>query len=75
MFGGDISKEMEDYHMCVHIFGGVSSSSCSNFALRITAYGTFKKMFYVDDMLKSLPNSDIAIKLFEDVRNMCSRRV
>ena len=30
----DISKEEEDYHMCVHIFGGVSSPSCSNFALR-----------------------------------------
>ena len=34
---GDLSKPMEEYRMTVHIFGAVSSPSCSNFALRKTA--------------------------------------
>ena len=73
---GDISKEMEDYNMCVHIFGGVSSPSCSNFDDNEPQFDkevadTLKNFFYVDDMLKSFPNSDIAIKLLEDVRNIC----
>ena len=31
---GDISKEIIDHEMCVHVFGGVSSGACSNYALR-----------------------------------------
>ena len=27
---GDISKEIIDHEMCVHVFGGVSSGACSN---------------------------------------------
>ena len=34
---GDVSKELEEYQMNVHIFGAVSSPSCSNFALRRAA--------------------------------------
>ena len=34
---GDMSKEIIDHEMCVHVFGGVSSGACSNYALRRTA--------------------------------------
>ena len=34
---GGTSKEIIDHEMCVHIFGGVSSGACSNYALRKTA--------------------------------------
>ena len=33
---GDISKPLMEYRMCVHIFGGTSSPSCSNYALKKT---------------------------------------
>ena len=33
----DPGKEIIDYEMKVHVFGGASSSACSNFALRRTA--------------------------------------
>ena len=32
----DMSKEIIDHEMCVHVFGGVSSGACSNYALRRT---------------------------------------
>ena len=34
---GDMSKEIIDHEICVHVFGGVSSGACSNYALRRTA--------------------------------------
>ena len=34
---GDLSKQAEEFHMTVHLFGGMSSPSCANFALRKTA--------------------------------------
>ena len=79
---GDMSKEIIDHEMCVHVFGGVSSGACSNYALRRTAieienkYGkdaaeTVKNNFYVDDMLKSVENEDKAITLMKDVKLMC----
>ena len=56
----DINKSIVDHEMCVHVLGGVSSSSCSNYALIKIAsdnqdeYGndaaeTLRKNFYVDD--------------------------
>ena len=68
--------------MCVHVFGGVSSQSCSNYTLRKTAsdnqeeYGnaaaeTLRKNFHVDDLLKSVNTSEFASKLIDDVRQMC----
>ena len=39
---GDLSRQLEEYHMNVHLFGATSSPSCANFALRRTAqdYGS-----------------------------------
>ena len=76
---GYISKEIIDHEMCVHIFGGVSSGACSNYALRRTAIEnenkyaakTLKNNFYVDGMLKSVENEDKAITLMKDVKLMC----
>ena len=34
---GDLSKQAEEFQMTVHLFGGTSSPSCANFALRKTA--------------------------------------
>ena len=77
----DINKGIVDHEMCVHVFGGVSSPSCSKYALRKTAsdnqeeYGndaaeTLRKSFYVDDLLKSVNTREFASKLVDDVRQL-----
>ena len=79
---GDISKEIIDHEMCVHVFGGLFSGACSSYALRRTAienenkYGKdaaemLKNNLYVDDMLKSVENKDKAIRLTKNVKYMC----
>ena len=78
---GDITKEPVDFQMCVHLQGATSSPSCANYALRETAktykdeFGedaanTFIRNFYVDDMLKSCPDSQSAIKMIPNVVKM-----
>ena len=72
----DISEKPIGYEMCVHVFGGVSSGACSNYALKITAVESKEKFveeaaqtlqnnFYVDDLLKSVANEDIAVQLIK----------
>ena len=62
---GDLNKGLEEYRMTVHLFGAVSSPSCTNFAIRRNAEDhkhefpsdvihTVMKNYYVDDCLKSL---------------------
>ena len=73
---GNISEKPIGYEMCVHVFGGVSSGACSNYTLKITAvkkkekFGeeaaqTLQNNFYVDDLLKSVANEDIAVQLIK----------
>ena len=68
--------------MCAHVFGGASSGGCSNYNLRRTAVGneaesgraaatTLLNNFYVDDLLKSVVNINIAKQLVKDVISMC----
>ena len=68
--------------MSVHVFGGVSSPSCGNYALRKTTpdnqgeYGndaaeTLRNNFYIDDLLKSVNTHEFVSKLVDDVRQMC----
>ena len=82
---GNCDLSPQSYHMNVHVFGGASSPSCSNYALRKTAadnenkYGsevaeTLRNNFYVDDMLKSESHEENAIKLIEGLRKMCRWR-
>ena len=72
-----------DHEMCVHVFDGVFSLSCSNYALRETApdnqqeYGndaaeTMRKNFYVDDLLKSVNTCEFASEMVDDVRQICN---
>lgn len=70
--------------MTVHLFGGVSSPSCANFALRKTAddnedvYGpeianTVKRNFYVDDCLKSVQSEQTAISHVEHLTGLLKK--
>jgi len=38
---GDLSQEMVEYEMVVHLFGATSSASCANFALKKTGLKSF----------------------------------
>ena len=64
----DISGTAKDFEMCVHVFGGTSSPSCCNYALKRTAYDnkskyqtdvmdTLNRYFYVDDLIKSVKDA------------------
>ena len=70
--------------MTAHLFGGVWSPSCANFALKQTAKDNIKESdtetvktvdqnFYVDDCLKSVATIDEAIRLIDQLRGMLSR--
>ncbi|XP_071954122.1 uncharacterized protein [Antedon mediterranea] len=68
--------------MTVHLFWAVSSPSCANFALRLTAQmnknlfdpivaDTVLGNFYVDDCLKSVSSSDQAVSLIQQLTTLC----
>ena len=78
---GDLDSEPEEHMMTVHLFGGVSSLSCANFALRKTAEDnkalfdpqiihTVQRNFYVDDCLKSVNSDHDAINLVKDLTEL-----
>ena len=75
-------NEVVDHEMTAHVFGGISSPSCSNYALKKTAvdnvykYGNeastiVKRNFYVDDMLKSFPDVKAAGEMVKKMRALC----
>ena len=41
---GDIRNPIKDHEMCVHLFGGISSRSCSNYALKQTSVDSEKNL-------------------------------
>ena len=68
--------------MTAHVFGGISSPSCSNYALKKTAgdkankYGSeastiVKRNIYVDVMLKSFPDVKATGDMVNKVRALC----
>ena len=70
--------------MKVHLFGSTSSPSCASLGLRKTAQDnagdfdhevvdTVLKNFYVDDWLKSVKSTKVAIKLRDDLCALLSR--
>jgi len=80
---GDLTRNLEEYEMNVHLFGAVSSPSCSNFALRraaddsenimgAKAADVLRKNFYVDDCLRSEETEDAAIERIRGVRYACA---
>ncbi len=81
---GDVNREPEEFQMLVHLFGGVWSPSCANYALRRTAtdnkdaYGSevinaVYDNFYVDDLLISVPTSRVAIDLYKGLKTLLKR--
>ena len=68
--------------MCAHVFCGVSSTSCSNYALKRTAtdnadqYGqeaaeVVRSNFYVDELLNFVENPKTETILVKNVVDMC----
>ena len=76
---GNINSDMEEFQMCVHIFGAISSPSVANYILRLVGTNTtnhiisetIHRNFYVDDCLKSVESSLSAIRLIEELRKAC----
>ena len=79
----DLNAQPQEFMMTVHLFGGVSSPSCANFALRKTAddnqgfdpeiVNTVKRNFYVDDCLKSVKSEQDGISLAKDLTNLLEK--
>ncbi|KAK0135606.1 Proteoglycan 4 [Merluccius polli] len=81
---GDVSQELVEYRMAVHLFGAVSSPSCACHALRKIAedhrdsfpagvIDTVSRNFYMDDCLKSLPSEEAAVKMVKDLTDICQK--
>ena len=82
---GDITQDLREYRMTLHLFGAVSSPSCASYALRKTAddnqleflnevVQSVKQNFYVDDCLKSLATEEEAIQMIKDLTALCQKR-
>ena len=80
----DLTREPEEYHMAVHLFGGVWSATCANYGLQRTAKDnsndfdlevarSVEKNFYVDDYLKSVESHEKAISLVDQLRNLLAQ--
>ena len=78
---GEIGSEVEVYRMCVHLFGGVWSSSCASVALRRVAADlkmnfheepirTVLKNFYADDCLKAVGTTEGAINIVRSLSQL-----
>ncbi|XP_037579357.1 uncharacterized protein LOC119462082 [Dermacentor silvarum] len=79
--GNDISREIIECRMKVHVFGNSPSPAVSTYGLRRTAqqaapqFGEdarkfVERDFYVDDALKSLPREEDAISLLQRTQKM-----
>ena len=82
--GGDLEKEQEEYRMLVHLFGGASSPSCPNYALKKTAdhnkedfdaaaVAPVKRNFYVDDCFRSVATDTQAVRLARQLCELLSK--
>ncbi|KAK0144597.1 hypothetical protein N1851_017050 [Merluccius polli] len=80
---GDLSQELKEYRMVVHLFGATSSPSCASFALRkcaednqaafsSEATNTVLRNFYVDDCLKSVGSEKQAVALSQELQCLCA---
>ena len=79
----DLNRELIDYEMDVHVFGGTSSPGCCIYVLRRAAIDnapnydtdvaeTLLHNFYVDDLLKLVESEEVAIQLIKEVRGICA---
>lgn len=81
---GDFSKELREYQMTVYLFGAVSSPTCASYALRKTAddnksdfpakiVQAVKRNFNVDVCLMNVGSEEEAIKVIQDLQNLCKK--
>lgn len=81
----DTGKSLSTYRMTSHLFGGVWSPSCANYALQQVTkdfqetypeivLNTILYNFYVDDCLKAVSNIGIAIPLVHQLTQLLSLR-
>ncbi len=81
---GDTSINPEEFQMTVHLFGGSSSPSCANFALKRTAednqdnfnaetINTLERNFYVENCLKSVEDEETGINLASNVYELLQK--
>ncbi|KAK0152604.1 hypothetical protein N1851_005873 [Merluccius polli] len=81
---GDVTKDLAEYRMTVHLFGAVSSPSCASYALKKTAddhhsefpvevLKAIKQNFYVDDCLKSSATEGEAVQTVQDLVALCRK--
>ncbi|GAA6094046.1 uncharacterized protein LOC117805176 [Tachysurus ichikawai] len=80
---GDLTQNMVEYRMVVHLFGATSSPSCANFALRRCTQDNkyfieevteaILHSFYVDDCLLSVNSEDKAVSLYHDLVAICAK--
>ena len=79
---GDLTKDLEEYQMNVHLIGWSSSLSCPNFALQKDANEVEKivgadtadvlKSFYVNNCLCSEESVDLAVERMHGVHCACA---
>ena len=79
---GDLEYQLKIYTMAVHIFGAVSSLSCTNYALQETIKDD-KQLFsnritqsalsrlYVDDWLNLVPTHEEVVQLVREISTLC----
>ncbi|KAK3754248.1 hypothetical protein QZH41_020147, partial [Actinostola sp. cb2023] len=79
-----VDEPPEDFVMTVHIFGAADSPCSANSTLKRLAddnqkdfdpitIETLRRNFYVDDILKSVPTPSEAIRLAEQLEELCAR--
>lgn len=83
---GDITQSFKEYRMKVHLFGAISSPSCSNYALRKLAedykdcfpnkvLNTILHNFYVDDCLTSVHTEEEALHMVKDLTAVNQQKI
>ena len=81
---GALTGETEEYRMVRHLFGATSSPSVANFCLRKTAddhrdefdpevFDTVNRNMYVNDMMKSVEDTDKATTLVEQNHELLAK--
>lgn len=78
----NLGCEPSDHQMCFHLFGSAFLPSCCNFTLKqestdkieeftAAAAQTLQRDFYIDDILKSVENEEVAVKFVNNIIGMC----
>lgn len=83
-WSGSLDETPQEYVMTVHIFGAADSPCSANASLLRTAednqrdfepvtIDTLRHNFYVDDVLKSMPTTESAVRLMQQLIELCAK--